>query len=447
MVSCLIGAPASGSGKTVLTMGMVAALKARGHPITPAKVGPDYIDTAFLSAAAGRPAINLDLWAMQPELFGRLAAAQNLVVEGVMGLFDGPSAGVGSSADVARALNLPVVLVVNAERMSHSVAALVHGFMSFDETVRVVGVILTKVGSGRHEAMLRHALSSRGIPCLGALPRDEALSFPSRHLGLQQARERGDLFERIAAVAAQVEAHCDLDRLIALADENAHADTESLPSPLASERSSAIPWQAGLPPLGQRIALAEDDAFSFFYEHLIRGWRDSGASVHRFSPLNGDAPDPSADAVYLPGGYPELFAGRLAATKGWITGLRTLAEKGVRIYGECGGYMALGETLIDGQGEAHRMAGLLPITTNFRQPRRTLGYRELTHDGAFLEEWPQVLRGHEFHYATIGAEGPPLFGGSDAQGTDLGPMGTQIGSVAGSFAHVIDGARTHSAPS
>ncbi|WP_420393810.1 cobyrinate a,c-diamide synthase [Acuticoccus sp.] len=414
----LLTAPQSGSGKTVITAGLIAALVARGHDVAPAKVGPDYIDTAFLAAAAGRPAMNLDPWAMRPGLVAALGSRDGLVVEGVMGLFDGPSSGAGSSADVARTLGLPVILVVDAARQSHSVAALVHGFASFDPTVPLAGVVLNRVGSPRHEAMLRAALARGPVPCLGAVPRDERLALPSRHLGLTQAREHADLAERLAGIATVLEAHVDLDAIAAL-----HRPT-SIGAPCAP-----------LPPPGSRIALACDDAFAFAYAHVLDGWRAAGATLHPFSPLADEAPDAAADAVVLPGGYPELHAGRLATNARWKEGLVGAAARGARVLGECGGYMALGEALVDAQGAAHAMAGLLPVRTSFAVPRRTLGYRRLTHDGDLL---PPRLRGHEFHYATAEREGPSLFTAADTDGAPLGPMGTRVGTVAGSFAHVID---------
>ena len=203
-VSFLVAAPTSGSGKTVVTTGIVAALSRRGLDVSPAKVGPDYIDPGFLAAAAGKPAVNLDLWAMRPALVDHLAKRECLVVEGVMGLFDGPSSGIGSSADVAKRLGLPVILVVNAERQSHSVAALVHGFATFDPAITLAGVILTRVASERHGRMLRDALAQSPVPCLGAVPRDAALSLPSRHLGLEQAAEHADLHGTIQAIAGVI---------------------------------------------------------------------------------------------------------------------------------------------------------------------------------------------------------------------------------------------------
>lgn len=432
----LVAAPASGSGKTVFTTGLVAALVARGIEVTAAKVGPDYIDPGYLGAAAGSPCLNLDLWAMRPALVRHLAGRDTLVVEGVMGLFDGPSSGVGSSADVASALGLAVILVVNAAGQSHSVAALVHGFATFDADVRLAGVVLTSVASARHERMLREAVVRTGIPCLGAVPRDDRLTLPSRHLGLVQAREHGDLAAFIGGLRDVIEASCDV---AALAEMARIGDGRTMSWHAAStagtdgaDRTLGTP----IPPPGSRIAVASDAAFGFTYAHVLDGWRAAGASLHPFSPLGGEGPDVAADAVVLPGGYPELFAGALAAASGWKLGLADAARRGATIYGECGGYMALGDVLVDADGNPHAMAGLLPVTTSFAVRRRTLGYRRLTVSGA---SWlPAKLRGHEFRYATVERESDALFQAADTDGVPLGPIGSRAGSVAGSFAHVVD---------
>lgn len=418
MVGFIVAAPSSGSGKTVATVGLLAALRDRGHAVQPAKAGPDYIDTAWLSAAAGRPAVNLDVWAMRPGLLAHLAAQPALVVEGVMGLFDGAQAGGGSTADLARTLGLPVVLVIDAGGMSQSVAALAHGFSTFDPTVQVAGVLLTRIASERHERLVRGALRDAGIACFGALPRSEDVAIPSRHLGLKQAAEF-NASRLVARAGAIVAASVDLAALEAL----------------GAARSFQAANPEPLPPPGQRIAIADDEAFSFTYLHIWEGWRAAGATLHPFSPLAGESADADADAVVLPGGYPELHAGRLACERAWATSLANAARRGATVYGECGGYMALGETLIDADGVPHAMASLLPVTTSFQRRRRTLGYRQLVHDGTLF---PRELRGHEFHYATVDAEGPPLFRAADASGVPLGPMGTRLGTVAGSFAHIID---------
>lgn len=419
----IIAAPGSGAGKTTVTLGILAALARRGLPVRGAKSGPDYIDPQFHAAATGQPCMNLDAWAMTPAMIRGLAAGPGLlVIEGAMGLFDGAAdgsaQGAGSCADLARSLDLPVVLVVDAAKTAQSIAPLVAGFAGFDPSVQVAGVILNRVGSERHAQMLRAALAPLNIPVLGAVPRDANLSTPSRHLGLVQATERADLDAFLDMAGERMEAALDLSALIALA------------APLPDQD----PAHAAPPPLGQRIAVARDAAFEFAYPHLLAGWRQAGAEILPFSPL-ADAPVPPADAVFLPGGYPELHAGRIAAAARFLSSLRQAAGRGVPVYGECGGYMVLGDGLVDADGTRHAMAGLLRLETSFAERKLHLGYRNLHALGGPFDG---ALRGHEFHYArTLQAQGETLFTATDAAGTELAPMGLRDGSVAGSFAHVI----------
>ena len=416
----VVAAPSSGSGKTLVTLGLLRALRNAGHRVASAKVGPDYIDPRFHEAATGRPCFNLDPWAMPPELIRGLVADLTrdidvLVIEGVMGLFDGPQGAAGSTADLAALLGLPVVLVVDARHQSQSVAALVHGFSTFRQDVPVAGVILNRVASARHESILRGAL---GNSVLGALRQDDSLKLPSRHLGLVQAEENQDLEAFIESAALAVARETNLDRFLTIA---AQVPDESV-------------IRDSLPPLAQRIAVARDTAFAFAYPHLLEGWRRAGAEILPFSPLADEAPAPEADAVFLPGGYPELHAGRLAANAAFLNGLR--AAKGL-VYGECGGFMVLGDALIDAEGVRHAMAGLLPLTTSFAARKLHLGYRQLQPlSGA---PWAGQLRGHEFHYSTIAAEGAAerLFEAKDAAGNALPPMGLRRGPVMGSYAHII----------
>nr|WP_203566140.1 cobyrinate a,c-diamide synthase [Aurantimonas aggregata] len=423
----MIAAPQSGAGKTTVTLSLLRALSRQGAAVRSAKAGPDYIDPAFHAAASGRACVNLDPWAMRPELVANLAAeageAPAFVVEAMMGLFDGAADGSGSAADLAVLLGLNVVLVVDCAKQSHSVAALVRGFATHRPDVALAGLILNRVGSDRHEALLREALAPLAIPVLGVLPRAAALALPERHLGLVQAGEHEALAAFLERAADWVASGCDLDALAALA------------APSASGGGAAA---APLPPLGQCIAVARDEAFAFAYPHLLDGWRRAGATISTFSPLADEAPAADADAIYLPGGYPELHAGRLAAAGTFRQGLRKAAAHGTRIYGECGGYMVLGAGLEDGDGTRHAMLDLLPLQTSFATRRLHLGYRRLQASDGFV--WPGRLRGHEFHYATIVSEGPgeALFTAEDARGDDLGAFGRRKGSVCGSFLHVID---------
>jgi cobyrinic acid a,c-diamide synthase len=410
----LISAPASGSGKTTVTLGLLRAFS-RTQTVRSAKSGPDYIDPAFHAAASGAPCVNLDAWAMTPDRIKALAAGTDpLIVEGAMGLFDGAApAGKGSSADLAKILNLPVVLVIDAGRMAGSVGALVQGFMRYDPDLQVAGVILNNVGSLRHEAMLCAAL--QGVTIFGTLPRDPALHLGSRHLGLVQAQERPDLEAFLDHAADLMTQHLDLTALQKL-------DTPR-PRAGASHR---------LTPPAQRIAIARDAGFAFAYPHLLDDWRTGGAELQFFSPL-ADDPVPQAGFIYLPGGYPELHAGRIAANTRFMDSLR---QSKATIYGECGGYMVLGDGLVDADGTRQAMAGLLRLETSFAQRKLHLGYRHLhAAQGPLTGDW----KGHEFHYAsTLRATGTPLFTATDATGAELPPMGLIAGRVSGSFAHLID---------
>ena len=345
------------------------------------------------------------------------------IVEGAMGLFDGAAAeriGKGSVADLALALDAPVILVVDASHMAQSAGAVVEGMVRWAEAAGIViaGVILNRLGSSRHEALVRYAVASVS-PVFGALPRDAGLAVPSRHLGLVQAGEHADLEAFIDRAANWVVKHCDMGAIQAAA-KNGPANGQVAP----------------IPPLGQRIAVARDQAFGFAYWHMLEDWRNAGAELVVFSPLSDEVPDPEADAVFLPGGYPELHAGRLASATHFLGGLRDAAERGALIYGECGGFMVLGDALTDANGKMHAMAGLIRLETSFSERRLQLGYRTLWSEAG---PWRGSLKAHEFHYSTATrAEGHPLFQAQDATGKDLGPIGLRAGRVMGSYAHVIE---------
>lgn len=431
----ILAAPASGSGKTLATAGLLRHLRGRGVRVAAAKAGPDYIDPTFHLLASGRPCLNLDAWAMRGQtlaaLVAQLEAEADLVLcEGVMGLFDGTGhdGEMGSTAALARLTGWPVVLVVDARRQGASAAALIAGFARHDPAVPVAGVILNRVSGARHRGLLEGALARHlpDLPCLGCLPADAALGLPERHLGLVPAGEQSQAEVAVGRAAAVVRGAIDIERLLGMAQ----------PSRLAEAREP-MP----LPPLGQCIAVARDGAFLFAYPAVLDGWRCQGASLSFFSPVSDEPPDAAADAVYLPGGYPELHAGRLAAAERCLTGLRRAAASGAAIYGECGGYMLLGESLTDADGAAHRMAGLLPLETSFAERRLHLGYRQVRLlTGTPLGAQGHRFRGHEFHYATTlrAGDAEPLFALSDSCGADLGPSGMRRGSVFGSFIHLID---------
>ena len=436
----VIAAPRSGSGKTTVTLGLLAALRARGIAVAPAKTGPDYIDRSILERASGAEAINLDPWAMSPARLHQLAAdhatgADLLLVEGVMGLFDGAADGKGSTGDLAATLGLPVILVVDADRQSQSVAALVHGFATWRPDVRIAGLILNRAASTRHELMLRAAIAPLGIPLLGVLPRRPALELPSRHLGLVLPADLAQFDDVVSAASETITEYLDLNLLLAL------SSPLSLPLVGRGDQPKAGGWGSGatdLPPLAQHTAIARDAAFAFIYPHWLKAWQNAGATLSFFSPLADEIPDPSAGAVFLPGGYPELHAALLSQRQKFMGGLSAAVTRNCWIYGECGGFMVLGESLTDKDGVTHRMAGLLPHETRIDRPKRVLGYRRLTQSGAL--PWPKSLTGHEFHYSSARQirGGTPLFTATDALGEDLPPMGLVQGRVMGSYAHVID---------
>ncbi len=429
MTGLLIAAPSSGSGKTTVTLGLMRALRNRGIASAPGKAGPDYIDPAFHTAASGKACLNYDPWAMRPDLLRANAAAATadgaaLIIEAMMGLYDAAADGTGSPADLAALLELPVILVVDCARMAHSVAALVRGYAGHRADVHVSGVILNKVGSDRHERMLRDALETIAMPVFGVLRQNAALQLPERHLGLVQAGEHGELNAFIERAAMHVEQGCDLDAILSAARS------------ASPRRSNTDVLQ--LKPHGQKIAIARDIAFAFCYEHLMSGWRKAGAELSFFSPLANEAPAEDADAVYLPGGYPELHPGTLANAAQFKSGMKMARDRGARIFGECGGYMVLGETLVAADGAGYDMLGFLPLATSFAERKRHLGYRRITPLDTSFFHGP--LMAHEFHYASILSEGDAdrLFDTTDAVGTPLGPAGLRRGQVAGSFMHIVD---------
>jgi cobyrinic acid a,c-diamide synthase len=428
----MIAAPRSGSGKTMATLGFLRAFKRRGVDVVGLKSGPDYIDPAFHAAASGQEGVNLDSWAMAPNLLAALAAqtakdSALALCEASMGLFDGvpgEAGRSGASADVAAALGMPILLVIDVSGQAQSAAAIVKGCGSYDARIKVAGVIVNRVGSERHRRLVVEAIEAMGVPIVGALPRNDTIALPERHLGLVQAGETEALDARLEAIADFIEAHVDCDRVLALAADLNLASSSSPPA---------------VRPPGQRIALARDAAFSFIYPHLLQGWRAAGAEIVSFSPLADEPPPSDCDICWLPGGYPELHAGRLAAAARFRDGLGRFAETRP-VHGECGGYMALGESLIDASGVAHPMAGLLGVRTSFEKRRMTLGYREarVASDCA-LGTRGSVLRGHEFHYATITASGAdePFAFVRDVYGAPETPSGARRGRVTGSFFHLI----------
>ena len=434
----IISAPASGTGKTTLMLGLLSAFRAQGVKVQPFKSGPDYIDPAFHGAASGRASFNLDSWAMTDSRIGGLVGAADgadlVLAEGSMGLFDGVAVagetGSGASADIAALMGWPVVLVIDVSGQAQSAAAVAAGFAAYRQDVHLAGVVLNRVASPRHEALVRAGMDAAGITVFGALPRQASIALPERHLGLVQAEEQPQLAKYLTDVGAFVAAHVDLEALRAA----------------AAGQSAAASHAASISPPGQRIALARDAAFSFVYPHVLADWRRAGAEILPFSPLADEGPDASADACWLPGGYPELHAGTLAAAAGFRRGLQAFAATRP-VHGECGGYMAMGAGLVDAKGVRHEMTGLLGLVTSFSTRKMHLGYRVASLiSPANGYRTGARLRGHEFHYATI-VEQPdaPLAVVADATGSNVAETGSVRalsggGRATGTFFHLIAGA-------
>ncbi|MFI2409368.1 cobyrinate a,c-diamide synthase [Streptomyces sp. NPDC018947] len=430
----VVAAPSSGSGKTTVATGLMAALASRGLAVSPHKVGPDYIDPGYHALATGRTGRNLDAFLCGPELIGPLflhgaRGCDIAVVEGVMGLYDG-AAGEGelaSTAQVAKLLRAPVVLVVDASSQSRSVAALVHGFVSFDPEVRIGGVILNKVGSDRHEALLREALDSVGVPVLGVLRRASRVETPSRHLGLVPVAERGpEAIEAVAAMASMVSEGCDLEALLALARgagvlpgaawDAGEALVSPAPPPLAGPAPAAAvpgpPPRPGRPrprtPDGpRRVAVAGGAAFTFSYAEHAELLAAAGAEVVTFDPLRDEELPEGTAGLVIGGGFPEVYAGELSANEALRGAVSELALSGAPVAAECAGLLYLCREL-----DGLPMCGVLDASARMSE-RLTLGYRDAVavSDSALAAAGTR-MRGHEFHRTVVepGAGAAPAWG-------------------------------------
>ena len=415
----------SGTGKTTVASGLMAALSSKGYKVAPFKVGPDFIDPSYHTLAAGRPGRNLDAFLSGEEMIGPLFAhgandADIAVVEGVMGLFDGKSGGgeLASTAHIAKLLDAPVVLVVDARAMARSVAAMVHGYATFDPELKVAGIVLNRVGSTVHEKLLRDALKPLGIPVLGTLRRDDEIQTPERHLGLVPVAERrAEATRSLDALGTVVSNALNLDSLLRLARSA---------SPLVVD-----PWSPGSTDTdltsSVRVAVATGPSFSFLYRENLELLGAAGAEVVAFDPTADETLPAGTDALYLGGGFPETYAEDLSANVGMRASVRDFAESGRPVVAECGGLLYLVREL-----DGHPMCGVLDATAGMAG-RLTLGYREacaLT-DSPLAESGAEV-RGHEFHYSTVepGAGERPAW---DLAGR--GPEGFVAGSVHASYLH------------
>lgn len=424
----LIAGVSSGVGKTTFTLGLCAALRRRGVGVSVFKCGPDYLDPTYHRVASGRSVHNLDSWLMrQPALVSTFLrqAGEVSLIEGVMGLFDGlsPVSSAGSSAEIAGWLAAPVALVCDASGMARSVAALAHGFASFDPELRVAALVCNRVGSRGHFELLERACSARpGLPpLLGSLRKQPGACFPERHLGLRTAREL-DLDAAIDTWAREVESGCDVDGLLALAQG-------------APPLSSVVALEPAAPPRC-RIGVADDAAFHFYYDANLHLLERAGAELVRFSPLS-DAACPDVDGLYLGGGYPELHARELSRNQGMLESLRAHARRGRPIYAECGGLMYLCEAIVTLEGEAHPMLGLVRGKAIMASQLRALGYVEVvTRDASPLGPAGTRFRGHQFRYSHLEeAAAPDRYDMTIARSGAHQAEGYGAGPVLGSYVH------------
>jgi cobyrinic acid a,c-diamide synthase len=443
----LIAGVSSGAGKTTFTLGLCAALRRRGLAVSVFKCGPDYLDPTYHRAASGRGVYNLDSWLMSDATlrasFSGHAADVSLI-EGVMGLFDGASATTlkGSSAEIARVLDCPIVLVCDASGMARSVAALAHGFMTFDPEVRVQGLICNRVGSRGHLELLRSALAAQqpsvaaSAPApgasrapapllLGGLCKNAAAPFPERHLGLHTAREL-DLTAAIESWADQVEGWCDVDGLLALA-----RSAPPLTSAFATAQPPALREAAAC-----RIGVADDAAFHFYYDENLALLERAGATLVRFSPLEDESCG-ELDGVYIGGGYPELYARELSHNRPMLESLRAHAESGRPLYAECGGLMYLSDAIATLDGSVHPMLGLIPGKAVMSPKLQALGYVEVeTLDESPLGPTGTRFRGHQFRYSCFEAPAEGArYALSVVRSGEQRREGYGAGNVLGSYVH------------
>ncbi|WP_437689860.1 cobyrinate a,c-diamide synthase [Sorangium sp. So ce176] len=413
----VVAGTASGVGKTTTTVAIARALRARGLRVALFKCGPDYLDPTYHARAVARTSHNLDGWMMGRDAVlstfaAEAAGADVALIEGVMGLFDGasPTGEEGSTAEIAKWLEAPVALVVDASGMARSVAALVQGFAGFDPGVRVAAVVCNQVGSRGHLDILRQAQAqaNRSTPVIGGLPRDEAQSFPERHLGLRTADEAALPEERFDHWGAQAEAWIGLDALLEIArsapalPQAAEATAPAAEAaPVAAAAGAGTAASGGAQQRRVRLGVAFDEAFHFYYADNLRRLEAAGAELVRFSPLR-DARLPEVDALYLGGGYPEAHAERLAENAGLRAEIRAFAGRGGPIYAECGGLMYLTEAIRTLDGRAHPMVGLVPAEAVMCEKLQALGYVEVeTQARTILGGAGLRFRGHQFRYSEL----------------------------------------------
>lgn len=460
MRGIVVAGVSSGSGKTLISLALMAWFARKGWDVQPYKVGPDFIDPGHHCLVTGRTSHNLDGWMLSRpvnrKIFCRYGSSADMcVVEGVMGLFDGfsPTGESGSTAEMAKWLGLPVLLVVDARSLARSAAALVKGYAEFDPDLSLAGVLFNRVGSRSHAAILQEAVhSATGLPCLGFLPHDPELSLPSRHLGLVTAQESAWDQKKVEQLAdwadSGLSSHFEPTVCGCGCMEQAEDPPPFSPSSgLSFSTAAQTDRETEHDPV--RIAVAWDEAFCFYYGENLRLLRQAGARLCFFSPLRDSVLPDGVDGLYLGGGYPEIYAARLSQNRSLLTDVARLAGSGKAVYAECGGFMYLMRSICDGQGEVHPMAGVFPLDAVMGERFRALGYREVrTLERTPLGDAGTVLRGHEFHYSYLRSEVDGLqsvYRVRDRRGEQRDPQGFLLDNVLGSYIHVHFGSNPESA--
>ena len=426
----IISAPNSGSGKTIFTLALLRALNDRGIKVQPFKNGPDYIDPMFHKIAANRNSYNLDTWGMDTNQLNQIISistgADLIVSEGSMGLFDGVlikgRTGNGATSDLSEKFGWPIILVINVSGQAQSAAASALGFMNYNKNLNFAGVILNFVSSKRHENLISDGMRKVGINILGSIPRQKELALPERHLGLVQANEIQDIETKIQNYSHLIKDNIDLQKIVECA---------------GFKNFKKLKPKDNNPP-AQRIAIAKDKAFSFIYPHLIDNWKKAGAEVTSFSPLNNEIPDKNSELIWLPGGYPELYAKDISNADKTIKSIHNYS-KTKKIHGECGGYMVLGKYLIDKDGKKFKMFDLLGLVTSFKKRKLNLGYRmaKLRKENIHHSK-NKIIYGHEFHYTSIiDQPDQPLYEVYDATQNIVNETGSIKENVSGTFFHYL----------
>ncbi|MBR2214140.1 MAG: cobyrinate a,c-diamide synthase [Selenomonadaceae bacterium] len=431
----IIAATHSGAGKTTMVTGLIAALRERGLKVKGYKVGPDYIDPTYHTLAAGSPTHNLDTWLMPPATLRRLFATENqgadiAIIEGVMGLYDGGLKGVSSTAEIAKLLHAPILLVLDVKSMGASAAAVALGFCNYDPEVNIAGVLLNRVGSLSHAAMIREALASLPVklPIYGILSRNEELTLPERHLGLIPTAEMADEAVKVLdRLTAAVEARVNIEAVLKLA-RSAPLFVEETPPPVAAHDGEKV-----------RIAVAQDEAFSFYYPSSLKVLASLGAEIIPFSPLH-DTFLPEADGLILGGGFPEMYAKRLFRNTAMRVSIESAAFFGMPVYAECGGFMYLMDSMRDFTGESFPMTGVITGVAQMNKKLQTVGYVTATMErDTVLGKKGAVLRGHEFHFSTeqaVGIEYPRAYSVTKMRTGEKYLAGYAEGNVLGSYLHI-----------